>query len=57
MMSIEELLYGKIAANPNYSKEGKRIALENRVMDLLFSILIPIIIIFFTLHFGEMIKR
>jgi len=57
MMKIEKLLYGKIAANPNYSKEGKRNALENRIMDLLFSILIPAIIIFFTLHFVEMINR
>ena len=57
MMSIEKLLYGKIAANPNYSKEGKRRALENRIMNLLFSITIPVLIMLFTLHFGEMINR
>ena len=56
-MEIEKLLYGKVAANPNYSKEGKRRALENRIMNLLFFFLIPVLIMLFTLHFGEMINR
>jgi len=50
---LDRFIYGKVGMN--YSPEGKRNVLENRIMDVLFTILIPTVMVLFILNYACMV--